>query len=282
MENLGKKTDLEAGRRNIKIGGMALENGVLFQTDRFWAMAVRRPDGSIEVTSGKKTSLNRSSRLRKIPLLRGLVNLAESIVILPDAHAFGGQLPMLLNSPHVLTSMLVSTLGSIALKNPKKKLSPLVEELAMAGLALLPSLVALRQSRATQYHAAEHKSINAYETTGAIGHQEAQSARPDHPRCGSNIVGPALVLMAVGNTLARRALGRQSRAARLGIGILSLSGALEMIQWASRHPRSRWSKILTYSGSGLQNLITTSEPTEEQLEVSLAALRQLLRLEGVL
>ena len=88
--------------------------------------------------------------------------------------------------------------------------------------------------------------------------------------------------MALGNTLSRRVLGRQSHAARLGVGVLSLSGAMEMIQWAARNPGSVWSKFLTSSGSGLQNMVTTSEPTEDQIEVGLAALRELLRVEGAL
>ncbi|MCL6107108.1 MAG: DUF1385 domain-containing protein [Actinobacteria bacterium] len=270
----------EARRQtHLKIGGMALDNGVLFQSERHWSMAVRTETG-IEVSSGEKTALSRS-HLKKIPLLRGLISLTESAAILPEAHAHGGRMPAMMRSPQVLASVLLSTVATAALRNPKKRLPPLVEEAVMAGLAMLPSLIALRGTGVTQYHAAEHKSINSYESAGLVDEESAQAARAEHARCGSNIIGPALALMTVGNALSRRALGRQSQAARLGIGLLSLSGAIEMIQWAARNPGSLWSRLLTWSGNSLQTLVTTKEPTDDQLEVGLAALSELLRVEGV-
>ncbi len=259
-----------------------MENGVLFQTGRYWSMAVRNDDGAIDVSSGEKTGLARSAALKKLPLLRGLASLTDTLTILPDAHAHGGQLPELFRSPRLMASITISALGTMMLKNSKKRLPPLFEETALAALALLPSLIALRRTRAIQYHAAEHKSINAYEKSGAIDEQSAQEAKSEHVRCGSNIIGPALALMTVGNTLARHLLGRQSQAARLGVGILSLSGAMEMMHWAGRNPGNTWSKLFTSSGTGLQSFITTREPTEDQLEVGLAALRDLLLREGAL
>ncbi len=264
----------------LRIGGMALENGVMFQTEQHWSMAVRDDDGGITVASGPKMSLG-LARVRAIPMLRGLVSLAETALVLPKASAHGGRLPIMTRSPEVIASMIVSVVGAVAVKNPKRKLSPLVEELVMGALAVLPSLVALRRSRATEYHAAEHKSINAYET-GGLDAGKAMEADAEHPRCGSNIVGPAVALMTLGNTLAHRALGRRSNIARLGVSVLSLSGAVELVQWAARNPSSLWSKVLTGPGAELQHLVTTSEPTEAELAVGLAALRELLRVEGAL
>ncbi len=274
-------TNNDRAGKKIRIGGMAMENGVLFQTPRFWSMAIRNEDGSINVSSGEKKGLARSDILKKVPLLRGLASLTDAVTILPDAHAHGGQLPALFRSPLLMASLSVSALGTMALKNSKKSLPPLLEETAMAMLAMLPSLVALRRSRAIQYHAAEHKSINAYEKSGSLDEQTALKARSEHVRCGSNIIGPALALMTVGNAIARRFLGRQSQAARLGVGILSFSGAMEMIHWAGRNPGNVWAKLLTSAGGGLQSFITTREPTEDQLEVGLAALRELLKKEGL-
>ncbi|MHB1324642.1 MAG: DUF1385 domain-containing protein [Thermoleophilia bacterium] len=268
-------------QKHLKIGGMALENGVIFQTEKHWAMALREPDGEIKIASGDKMSLG-LTRMRKIPLLRSLVSLAESAMVLPRASAHGGELPIMTGSPEVIASMIVSVAGSIAVKNPKRKLSPLMEEMLVAALAVVPSLVALRRSQATKYHAAEHKSINGYEASGSLDPVRASKARAEHPRCGSNIVGPALALMTVGNTMAQRMLGRRSNVARLGVSVLSLSGAIELVQWASRNPKSLWLKVLTLPGVKLQNLVTTSEPTEDKIAIGLAALRELLRLEGAL
>ena len=266
--------------KRLRIGGMALENGVLFQTDRVWTMGIRGDDGEIRIVSGRKAGLDRSSPAKRVPLLRGLISMAETVLLLPRVRAGGGRLPLPVRSPEVLASTLVSVAGTIILKNPKRRLSPLTEEFLVSTLALVPSLMALRKSSATQYHAAEHKSINAYELHGEFSQEEARSARAEHPRCGSNIVGPALALMALGNLLARRALGRSNHAARLGVSFLSLSGAIELVQWASRHPGNIWAKAFTFPGGNLQQAVTTAEPTDAQLDVGLAALRELLRLEG--
>lgn len=266
---------------HLKIGGMALENGVMFQTDRHWSMAVREAGGEIRIASGEKMHVGLSG-MRKIPMLRGLVSLAESALVIPKASAHGGRLPIMSHSPEVMASMIVSVIGAIAVKNPKRKLPAFAEELVMAALAVLPSLVALRRSRAIEYHAAEHKSINAYEASGLVDAEKARQAQAEHPRCGSNIIGPAMALMTVGNTLAQRALGRRSNMARLGVSVLSLSGAVELVQWAARNPANLWSRALTRPGGEFQHLVTTSEPTESELAVGLAALRELLRLEGAL
>ena len=267
---------------NLKIGGMALENGVLFQTDTHWAMAIRDPSGEIEISSGRKTAIPGSGRMRRIPLLRGLISLAESGLVIPSAYTHGGRLPLPTRSPQMLASMIVSVLGTMVVRNPKRKLPPLVEEVAVSALTLIPSLIALRKTEAIEYHAAEHKSINAWESSGSLDESNAREALAEHPRCGSNIMGPALAMMTVGNTLTRRWLGsRRGHIARLGVGVLSLSGAVEMVQWASRNPGSILSKALTLPGGELQHLVTTGEPTHEQLAVGLAALGELLKLEGV-
>jgi len=270
-----------ARKPQLKIGGMALENGVMFQTDRHWAMAVREDGGEIRIASGDKMHLGLSG-MRRIPMLRGLVSLAESAMVIPKASAHGGRLPIMTRSPEVMASMIISVVGAIVVKNPKRKLPPFAEELVMAALAVLPSLVALRRSRAVEYHAAEHKSINAYEASGRVDAEKARLADAEHPRCGSNIIGPAMALMTIGNTISQRAMGRRSNMARLGVSVLSLSGAVELVQWAARNPASVWSKALTRPGGELQHMVTTSEPSEGELAVGLAALRELLRLEGAL
>ncbi|HDY69804.1 MAG TPA: hypothetical protein ENH54_02590, partial [Actinobacteria bacterium] len=130
--------------KRLSIGGMALENGVLFQTDRVWTMGIRGDDGEIRVVSGRKTGLDRSSPARRVPLLRGKVSMAETLLLLPRVRAGGGRLPLPGRSREVLASTLVSIAGTMILKNPKRRLSPLMEELLASTLALVPSLMALR------------------------------------------------------------------------------------------------------------------------------------------
>lgn len=263
----------------MRIGGMAMENGILFQTDRHWSLGIRDDDGSISVASGRKLGFSRRSKVKRVPFLRGMVTMAETVALLPQVHSRGGKLPIPARSPDVIASMLVSMVGSFILRNPKKPASPMLEELLLSAMAILPSLVALRKTHATQYHAVEHKSINAYESHGFLKKMDARGAVSEHPRCGSNIVGPALALMTLGNFMSRRFLGKQSSAARVGVSFLSLSGAIELAQWAARHPSSPWSTLLRKPGGSLQHMVTTAEPTDEQIDVGLAALRELIRLE---
>lgn len=263
----------------LKIGGMALENGVLFHTYRNWAMAIRDESGAVRVTSGSKNTGSPIARMRRLPMLRGIASLADTAMILPKAVAGGGKLPLPTDSPQVVLTVAASMAGSALLKNPKRRMPPFIEEALLSALALMPSLVALRKTPATGYHAAEHKSINAYEHASSLDGDSVAESRAEHPRCGTNLVGPALALMTIGNAIARRALGRRSNLARFGVGILSLSGAVELMQWASRHPGTGLSNALTRPGAGMQNLLTTAEPSQEQMAVGLAALEELLRLE---
>lgn len=270
-------------RNHVRIGGLALENGVLFQSARHWSVAVRAEDGSIRIASGEKVLPGPVAMLKQLPLLRAAAGLAETAALLPRAQAAGGRMPLPFSSPEAVASLIVSMAGAFWVKKRAgRSFSPLTAELAMTALTLLPSMVVLRRTRALQYHAAEHKSINAFESSGTVDRQSAASARAEHARCGSNIMAPALALMTAGNLLAQRLMRRPGSRTRLGISIVSISGAIEAVQWAARHPQSRWSRLLTGVGGSLQSLVTTREPSEDQLAVSMAALNELLRLEGIL
>lgn len=275
-----ERTDLNRSQdRRLKIGGMALDNGVLFHTYRNWAMAIRDEDGEIKLTSGRKNTRSPFARMRKYPFLRGVASLADTATILPRAVAGGGRLPLPAGSPQVVFSVAASMAGTALLKNPKRRVPPFIEEVLLSVLAVMPSLVALRKTPATGYHAAEHKSINAYEQSGGLGMGSVRESQAEHARCGSNIVGPALALMTIGNTAARRILGRRSNLARFGVSLMSLSGAIELVQWAARNPGNGISSAVTRPGMGMQQVLTTDEPSQEQMAVGLAALEELLRME---
>src|SRR5512140_3592454 len=67
----------------LQLGGMALRDGVMLQSDAYWAAAVRRPDGTVEVTSGRKSRLPGRDRMRQIPLARGVLRIGEAMAVLP-------------------------------------------------------------------------------------------------------------------------------------------------------------------------------------------------------
>ena len=136
-------------------------------------------------------------------------------------------------------------------------------------------MVALSDRNLAAYHGAEHKAIGAYEA----GSDDPASATKEHERCGSNLVVPMLVLSAAGQLLLERALENPGPVARAAVGVASASVAAEMFAWSERNPGSAAARAFHRPGHEIQRLIATKEPTPEQLEVSVAALREILRVE---
>lgn len=257
----------------MQIGGMALRDGVLLQSERFWVAAVRSPDGSLRVTSGAKSRLPGDEVLRRVPLVRGLARLAESLVVLPAVRrsADGPVLPQ--EDPRLLAATAVSAAATVALRGTRLG-SPLLKELAVAGMSLAPLLLLLRDSRLARYHGAEHKSIAAYEAG-----IEAEAAGREHARCGSNLVAPMMVT-SVASSLLLRAAGRERQPlATFVAGLVSIGTAMEVFSWMARHQDHPLARTLRRPGLELQRVFTTSEPTTQQLDVADAALQELLRLE---
>src|SRR5512136_1442085 len=80
----------ERGETAMQLGGMALRDGVLLQSDGYWAAAVREDDGGVKVVSGAKARMPGREALRHVPVLRGLVRLSESLAVLPAVRAKAG------------------------------------------------------------------------------------------------------------------------------------------------------------------------------------------------
>jgi uncharacterized protein YqhQ len=136
-------------------------------------------------------------------------------------------------------------------------------------------MVALSDRDLAAYHGVEHKAIGAYEA----GSDDPASATKEHERCGSNLVVPMLVLSAGGQLLLERALERPGPLARAAVGVASVSLAAEMFAWSERNSETSAARAFHRPGYEIQRLIATKEPTPEQLEVGIAALREILRVE---
>jgi uncharacterized protein YqhQ len=252
---------------------MALRDGVLLQSERHWAAAVRQPDGGVKVSSGVKTLVPARAGLQHVPVVRGLVRLGESLAVLPAVRRATGAPVLPQEDPRLLAATAASAAATLALRASRG--SPLLKELAAAGLALGPVLFAMRDSRLARYHGAEHKSVAAYETGGDAG-----NAGREHERCGSNLIAPLLVTN-IGTNLLLRAAGRERKPlATFVAGLVSIGTAMELFSWMARHGEHPLARTLRRPGIEMQRLFTTSEPSEEQLDVAHLALQELLRLEG--
>jgi uncharacterized protein YqhQ len=252
----------------LRLGGMALANGVLVHGPNSWACAIRLPDGRLQVASDYKRY--RSSGVTS-PLLRGPARLAEAIALLPQVRRRlpGARLPF--ERPRVLTAMIAGATATQIIRG-SRGLSPAAKEVVAGIASLAPAVVALRSSELAAYHGAEHIAIGTYEHGG-----EAQEK--EHERCGSHLLGPLLGTLAVGNILATRA-PRQFRLAARGLASLAaVAVSTEIFAWMVRNPDHPVSRALARPGHEIQHRLATAEPTPEQLEVAEAALAACLELE---
>jgi len=251
----------------IRLGGMALANGVLVHGPTSWACAVRLPDGELRVESAYKKI--RAAEVRQ-PLLRGPARLVEAFAVLPAMKRRLPEAKMPFELPAVAGAMGASAL-LVRLVRSSSRLGAGTREVLSGLLAFLPAVIALRSSELSSYHGAEHISIGTYE------HGEERGK--EHERCGSHLVGPLLVTTAIGNILAARAPIHLRAAARTLAGLGALAASTEIFGWMLRHPDATVSRALAKPGHELQHRLATSDPTPEQLEVADAALRECLRLE---
>ena len=146
----------------------------------------------------------------------------------------------------------------------------------MQAIGAVPAVVALLDRDLAAYHGAEHKAIAAYEQ----GVEDVATVPKEHDRCGSNLIVP-MMLLSAGGTIAARAPGREARASSpapaVGLGGASL--AVETFAWRDRHHGEPLAEAFHTPGREIQRHLATKEPTPEQLEVSLAAMAEILRAE---
>jgi uncharacterized protein YqhQ len=259
-----------AGER-MRLGGMALRNGLLVHGPTAWAAAARAPDGSIEVASGQKPRA--PARLASLPVLRGPLRLGEGFAFIPLARRRLPVARLPLEDGRVIAAALAAALFGAVLR--RMPVAPVVREGAAGAIGLMPALVALRGSELAAYHGVEHKAIGAYEQ----GLDPDQVAK-EHERCGSHLIAPMLALSIAGQLLLERLTETPGRIARALTGLASVSAAVELFAWSERHPDSAFARGFHAPGTEIQRLLATREPTREQLEVGSAAMREILRAEA--
>ncbi len=243
----------------LRLGGMALSNGVLVHGPTSWGAAVRSSDGAIRSASGAKRQFAAGVTT---PFLRGPLRLAEAFAVLPDVRRALPEARFPFERPRVGVSMIVgATAAGFARRS---SLSLPVREAIAALASLVPAVLALRGGELASYHGAEHISIGTYET--------GEAATKEHERCGGHLVGPLLVTSAVASALAAQAPVRARPAARAAGAVGAVSAAVEVFAWMGRNPGHPLSRALARPGQELQARISTAVPSDAQLDVAAAAL----------
>jgi len=259
-----------AGTGKLRLGGMALRNGLLVHGPTHWAAAVRTPGGEIKRASGRKPRLRSADR---IPGVRGVVRLGEAMAVIPLVKRGLPEARLPFQDPGVLAVAGGASLGGTLLR---RRVRGVGGEAAAAMISFMPALFALRGGELAAYHGVEHKAIGAYESDD----DDARDATKEHERCGSHLVAPMLASNLAGTLLLRRAVEKPGPLAGGAVAVASSAVAVEVFAWCERHAETRAARALRRPGFEIQRLVGTREPDERQLEVGRAALEEILRAEG--
>jgi uncharacterized protein YqhQ len=291
--------------RDAPVGGQAVLEGVMMRGVSTWAVAVRVPETNrIELTSFPLTSWLKRHRVLRLPVIRGVVALAESLKIGFSALQISanaqlvaeGEEPQELSKaawagtivaalalavglffvvPVTATSLIKDQLHS-------SFLFWLVEgvlrtAIFLGYLLLLSRLRDLR--RVFEYHGAEHKAIACYEAGDELVPERAERYSRLHPRCGTSFL---LIVMIVA-IFVFAPIGLPAWyllvATRI-LGVPLIAGlSFEVIKWAGRNRGKAWVRSVMWPGLQLQKL-TTREPDRDELAVALTALEAVLSVEG--
>jgi uncharacterized protein YqhQ len=288
-------------KRDAPVGGQAVLEGVMMRGVSVWAVAVRDPAGQIELTSEPLVPWARRHRLWRVPIVRGVVALGESMKIgfralaisanaqldedeqgeeeeiggwvwgLTIALSLALAVGLFFVIPVGLTSLIKDQLGS-------PLLFWLVEGVLRTAI-FIGYIVAISRlpdlRRVFEYHGAEHKTISCYEAEDELVPSRAKLYSRLHPRCGTSFLLIVMVLAIFVFAPIGLPAWYWLLASRI-LGIPLIAGlSYEVIKWAGKNRRKRWVRAVMWPGLMLQNL-TTREPDEEQLAVAIAALERVL------
>ena len=180
----------------LRLGGMALRNGLLVHGPTHWAAAVRTKDGEVKVASGRKPTFG--GTFDRVPGLRGVARLGEAFAVIPLVKRALPEAKLPMQDVRTLGAMAGAAAAGRALRRSGPR--TLARETGVALISLAPALLALRQGELASWHGVEHKAIAAYEQDG-----ETADASKEHDRCGSNLVAPMLAATAAGSVAVRKA-----------------------------------------------------------------------------
>ena len=217
----------------------------------------------MKLSSGAKARIPGREAMHKVPVLRGVVRLGESLAVLPAVRRETGGPVLPHEDPRLLGGDRGQRRGHARGARHGRR-HPLLSELAAAGISLAPVLLALRDSRLSQLsrrRAQERRRLRDTASTPA-------EADKEHERCGSNLVAPMLVTNLAANLLLRAAGKERKPLATFVAGLVSIGTAMELFSWMARHQDHPLAKTMRLPGIEMQRLFTTSEPTEEQLDVA--------------
>jgi uncharacterized protein YqhQ len=288
-------------------GGQALIEGVLMRGRDAIAVALRHPDGRIVYATERLDSGFHGSRWAKLPFLRGLIVLYETLFVgtrwlvrSASVQAAGtgedgeegvelgkGSIALMLGLTLLagvgIFFLLPLLIASATTSNIQNGLvQHLVEGLIRVGI-FLGYLLLIAQAedvrRVFQYHGAEHMTIHALEAGDPLVVDAVRKYPTAHPRCGTEFLVVVIALSIIAFSL----VGRQEPAVMIGsrIALIPVIAAVgyEILKWGARHRGNALVRAIMYPGILVQ-MITTRQPTNDMIEVAIVSMEQALQADG--
>ncbi len=280
------------------MGGQAVVEGVMMRGASTWAIAVRTPEGDIEIETRETPTW--AEKWSKIPLVRGVMALAESLALGMKALTWSAnrQIP---EEDQISSKAMGWTIGvaltfftAIFIVLPAVAANGFGDLLGLDGFwfhvaegalrlgIFLGYLVLIGQmkdiKRVFQYHGAEHKAIAAYENDVELTAESAQQFDTSHVRCGTNFLLTVMVITIVVYSFVGRPGWALLILSRIVLLPLIAGVSYEVIRFAAKHMDWAWVRVLMKPGLLLQRL-TTRQPSLDQVEVAVASLRAVLTAE---
>ncbi|MGC2240144.1 MAG: DUF1385 domain-containing protein [Acidimicrobiia bacterium] len=272
------------------MGGQAVIEGVMMRASDAWSVAVRQPDGTIAARREQLPRLSERSGAARIPLLRGVLVLWESLslgfrALSWSAEKATGEEEEPLTKSQIGWTMFVALalFGGLFILLPAL-IAGVVSESGLVfnviegvlRLALFVGYIwAIGRSaeigRVFEYHGAEHMSIHAFEAGQPLSVDSVRRYPPEHPRCGTSF----LLIVILGSIVLFSLFGRPGWVFLVSsrvLGIPVIAGlAYELLRWSGTRPDGSLARVLATPGIWLQKL-TTRIPDESQIEVAISSL----------
>ena len=289
----------------VSYGGQAVLEGVMMRGPSCWAVAIRTPEGRIENVVRDVSSPMKRHRIWRLPIIRGVIALGESLaigfralaisanvaareedeegnvvtevtrgqIIFSFAIAIGFALMLFKVGPALLTNWLpIEDTAWFVIVEGVIRVTVFIAYIGLIGL--LPDL-----RRVFMYHGAEHKTINALEGGSDLTPEKVQKFSLIHPRCGTAFLLWVMVIGIFVFALVGRPVWYWLIVSRILLLPVIAGLAYELIRYAGKHQDNRVLMTLLAPGLWLQRL-TTREPTLDQVEVSIRAIQEVRRRES--
>ena len=288
-------------KHKTSIGGQALIEGIMMKGPKVTAVAVRRPDGEIEV----KTEDTKKNPVAKIPVLRGVWGFLDSLIGGYNYLMYSADIAMQDTEPDKLEKWLVDKFGKKASDFLLMVAGVLGGMLALVLFMVLPTVItglidkvvplgALKATvegvikmtiffcymwgvtfvedvkRLFMYHGAEHKTIACYEAGEELTVENVRKYSRFHPRCGTSF----LFIVVIVSIIIFSFVPWTSTMARVGLKLLLLpivvGIAYEILKFTGKHDNA-CTKMLASPGMFFQKF-TTKEPDDDMIEIAIAAM----------